>query len=98
MFRQITLIKFKSDVSKKEVEKIGFGFSKISTVVDGIINFDFGPDKELEAETMDYALVIDFDSKKSWREYRSHPEHIAFAEKAMTIIERVERVQYDVKS
>jgi hypothetical protein len=47
---------------------------------------------------MDYALVIDFDSRDSWTEYRLHPEHVSFAKNAMRIIERVERAQYDVKA
>ena len=98
MLRQVTLIKFKSGISDQQIENLSVEFSKIANVVNGILRFDFGPDKNLEDTTMDYALVIDFDSQDSWKEYRSHPEHVSFAKNAMRIIERVERAQYDVKA
>ena len=98
VLRQITLIKFKTGVSDQQIKELSVGFSKIANIVNGILQFDFGPDKNLEDKSMDYALVIDFDSQDSWKEYRSHPEHVSFAKNAMRIIERVERAQYDVKA
>jgi hypothetical protein len=98
VLRQITLIKFKTGVSDQQIKELSVGFSKIANVVNGILQFDFGPDKNLEDTSMDYALVIDFDSQDSWKEYRSHPEHVSFAKNAMRIIERVERAQYDVNA
>ena len=98
VLRQITLIKFKTGVSDQQIKELSVGFSKIANIVNGILQFDFGPDKNLEDISMDYALVIDFDSQDSWKEYRSHPEHVSFAKNAMRIIERVERAQYDVKA
>ena len=98
VLRQITLIKFKTVVSDQQIKELSVGFSKIANIVNGILQFDFGPDKNLEDTSMDYALVIDFDSQDSWKEYRSHPEHVSFAKNAMRIIERVERAQYDVKA
>ena len=98
VLRQITLIKFKTGVSDQQIKELSVGFSKIANVVNGILQFDFGPDKNLEDTSMDYALVIDFDSQDSWKEYRSHPELVSFAKNAMRIIERVERAQYDVKA
>ena len=98
VLRQITLIKFKTGVSDQQIKELSIGFSKIANIVNGILQFDFGPDKNLEDKSMDYALVIDFESQDSWKEYRSHPEHVSFAKNAMRIIERVERAQYDVKA
>ena len=98
MLRQVTLIKFKSGISDQQIENLSVEFSKIANVVNGILRFDFGPDKNIEDSTMDYALVIDYDSPYSWKEYRLHPKHVSFAMNAMRIIERVERVQYDVKA
>ena len=98
VLRQITLIKFKTGVSDQQIKELSVGFSKIANIVNGILQFDFGPDKNLEDTSMDYALVIDFDSQDSWKEYRSHPVHVSFAKNAMRIIERVERAQYDVKA
>ena len=98
VLRQITLIKFKTGVSDQQIKELSVGFSKIANIVNGILQFDFGPDKNLEDKSMDYALVIDFESQDSWKEYRSHPEHVSFAKNAMRIIERVERAQYDVKA
>ena len=97
MFRQITLIKLKSGITDQQLAELSSGFSKLSNIVSGIHRFDFGPDKNLEDLTMDYALVIDFESEAYWKEYRAHPDHVCFAKNAMNIIARVERVQYEVK-
>ena len=94
MIRQITLIKFKRDTSGAEIGALAEGFRKLAGVVPGIRRFEFGPDLELESNTLDYALVIDFVSVDAWKAYREHPDHIAFAEAALPRIERVERVQY----
>ena len=83
VLRQITLIKFKTGVSDQQIKELSVGFSKIANIVNGILQFDFGPDKNLEDTTMDYALVIDFDSSDSWKEYRLHPKHVSFAMNAM---------------
>ena len=57
MLRQVTLIKFKSGISDQQIENLSVEFSKIANVVNGILRFDFGPDKNLEDTSMDYALV-----------------------------------------
>ena len=45
---------------------------------------------------MDFGLIIVFESQNAWEEYRSHPKHVEFANDAMKIIDRVERVQMDI--
>ena len=72
------------------------GFLKLRNVVPGIKRFEFGPDLELEDATLDYALVIDFDSVNDWKSYRAHPDHVAFAKKCLPFIEQAERVQYRI--
>ena len=42
---------------------------------------------------MDFGLIIVFENENAWAEYRSHPKHEKFAEQAMKIVERAERVQ-----
>ena len=94
--RQITLIKFKASASEQDIENIGRGFSELTGLVPGMSRFEFGPDVDLEASTLDYALVIDFDDAMAWRAYREHPRHVAFVQRFMPIIERAERAQYEV--
>ncbi len=96
MLRQITLIKFKQDVTAEEIRDLGEGFKKLDDVVPGINRFEFGPDLKLETSTLDYALVIDFASVDDWKAYREHADHIAFAKTALPLIEQVQRVQYVV--
>ena len=98
MIRQITLIKFKRDTGGAEIGALGDGFRKLAGVVPGIRRFEFGSDLELESGTLDYALVIDFASVEDWKAYREHPDHIAFAETVLPRIERVERVQYALRT
>jgi len=96
MIRQITLIRFKSDTVEADIREMNSGFLQLRNVVPGIKRFEFGPDLELEDATLDYALVIDFDSVNDWKSYRAHPDHVAFAKKCSPLIEQVERVQYRI--
>ena len=67
MIRQITLIRFKSDTVEADIREMNSGFFQLRNVVPGIKRFEFGPDLELEDATLDYALVIDFDSVNDWK-------------------------------
>ena len=96
MIRQITLIQYKATTASTDIEQMGRGFAELAKVVSGIRRFEFGPDLGLEDTTLDYALVIDFDTVNDWRSYREHPEHVAFANRFMPLIEKAERVQYQV--
>ena len=96
MIRQITLIQYKSDTPAADIEAMGEGFATLKNIVPGIRRFQFGPDLGLEQTTLDYALVIDFDSRHDWQAYREHPQHVAFANRFMSLIARVERVQYTI--
>ncbi len=96
MLRQITLIKLKDTVTEEDVIAMGEGFAGISSVVDGIHRFEFGPDLHLMAGTFDYALVIDFDSESTWQAYIEHPKHVAFAKRFAALAEQAVRVQYEV--
>ena len=93
MPRQIILIKFKKGTTDSDIRAMGNGFSQLVDVVPGIRRFEFGSDLGLSKESLDYALVIDFDSAEIWRSCLDHPEHVAFAEKFIPRIEHAERVQ-----
>lgn len=96
MLRQITLIKFKESVTKDNISAMGAGFAGISSVVDGIRRFEFGPDLKLMDGTFDYALVIDFESESVWKAYLEHPDHVAFAQRFSGLAEKAVRAQYSV--
>jgi hypothetical protein len=92
-FVQVTLLKFKNDTDQSSIDAISEGLKSISNIVPGITKFEFGPDLKIEKSSMDFGLIIVFENEKAWAEYRSHPKHEKFAEQAMKIIERAERVQ-----
>jgi hypothetical protein len=94
--RQLTLIKFKPETPHAAIDEMGQGFASLTSIVPGLLRFEFGPDIGLENTTLDYALVIDFADADTWRAYREHPSHVAFAQRSMQIIAQVERVQYVV--
>lgn len=96
MLRQVTLIKFKDTVTQADVDAVGEGFAAISSIVEGIRRFEFGPDLKLMNGTHDYALVIDFDSAKQWKAYLEHPKHVEFARTFTPLAEQAVRVQYNV--
>lgn len=92
-FIQVTLLKFKKDTDQSNIDAISEGLKSISNIVPGIIKFEFGHDLKIEKSSMDFGLIIVFENENAWAEYRSHPKHEKFAEQAMKIIEKVERVQ-----
>ena len=96
MLRQITAIRFTDDGKAEALQHIGAAFKAISALVPGIRRFDYGPDLVLLEGAYDYALVIDFDDAESWRSYRDHPEHLAFAAKFAAYADAAVRVQYEV--
>ena len=92
-FVQVTLLKFKNDTDQSNIDAISEGLKSISNIVPGTTKFEFGPDLKIEKSSMDFGLIIVFENENAWAEYRSHPKHEKFAEQAMKIIERAERVQ-----
>tara|TARA_B100001093_G_scaffold176418_1_gene169171 strand:- start:1786 stop:2079 length:294 start_codon:yes stop_codon:yes gene_type:complete len=95
-FVQVTLMKFREGVGDPSIKLMCQGLQSISKIVPGIIKFEFGPDLKIENTSMDFGLIILFENQHAWEDYRSHPKHIEFANGAMKIIERVERVQMDI--
>ena len=95
-FVQVTLMKFKEGVDSSNIKLMCQGLKSISKIVPGISKFEFGPDLNIENTSMDFGLIIVFENQHSWEEYRSHPKHAEFANDAMKIIDRVERVQMDI--
>ena len=95
-FLQATLIKFKDNTDQSNIASISEGLKSISNIVPGIIKFEFGPDLKIEEHSMDFGLIIVFENQIAWEQYRAHPKHKEFAEKATTIIEQVERVQIQI--
>ena len=95
-FVQVTLMKFREGVSAPSIKLMCQGLQSISKIVPGIIKFEFGPDLKIENTSMDFGLIILFENQHAWEDYRLHPKHIEFANGAMKIIERVERVQMDI--
>ena len=95
-FMQITLIKFKENVGASSIKLMCEGLQSISSIVPGIIKFDYGLDLKIEETSMDFGLIIVFESQNAWEEYRAHPKHVDFAKNAMKSIEQVERVQMSI--
>ena len=96
MIRQITMVKFKPEVSGDDITALGTGFAKISNVVPGIHRFEFGPNLNLMEGTWDYALVIDFEDETAMRAYAGNADHVAFAQTFVPLGEAVARVHYTV--
>ena len=96
MIRQITMVKFKPEVTAEDIVRVGEGFAAISSVVPGIHRFEFGPNLKLMEGTWDYALVIDFADEAAMRGYAGHPDHVAFAQQFVPLGEAVARVHYTV--
>lgn len=97
MLRHVVLFTWKDGTDPGDVERVSQGLGSLPGRIPEIRRYEFGPDLGLSARSYDYVLVADFDDEPSWRAYLEHPEHRAVVEERIRpILERLERIQYEV--
>ncbi len=87
--KHAVFFRFKEDASADNIKKIEEGFAALSTKIDTIKAFEWGknnsPEKHDDGFT--HAFMVSFDSEEDRDNYLPHPEHKAFVEVLMPVLD-----------
>lgn len=94
--RHAVFFKFKDDASQRDIDKVVKDFTELPSKIDSIKNFEWGtnnsPEKKNDGFT--HAFLVTFASEKGRDEYLPHPEHEAFVEILMPVLDKVRVLDY----
>lgn len=80
MIRHIVLWRFKDQAGgasrEENLSRAVSLFEEILPKLTGVLHFSAGVNGPKSEEASDLALLVDFDSWNSLREYQDHPEHL----------------------
>ena len=89
--KHAVFFKFKPDAEAQAVQAIETRFAALPEKIDAIKGFEWGrnnsPEKHDEGFT--HCFMVTFDSEEGRAEYLPHPEHKAFVEALMPVLEKV---------
>lgn len=100
--RHVVAFKFKPEVSLEEINKIHKDFHALKEKVPQIIKFEGGADVKFSQESKvgkDYThcYIVTVKDEKDLAAYGAHPDHQAFSEAALLLLDEVMVVDYWVK-
>jgi len=91
LLRHVVLFKFKSEVSKEQVDEVVKAFGALPSKIDAIADFEWGTDISVEnkSEGLTHGFVVSFRNEKGRDEYLPHPAHQEFVKLVGPRIEKV---------
>jgi hypothetical protein len=88
--------KFKEDASSADIRKIEEAFAALPSKIDAIKAFEWGinnsPEKHDDEFT--HAFLVTFDSEEGRAAYLPHPDHKAFVEVLMPVLDKVRVIDF----
>ena len=96
MIRHVLFVKFKDQVTSKEVLDALATFEQIPTKIKGIIGFEWGENTSSEGLNDDFTHCIQlvFEDEKARQNYLPHPEHLEIKNLLFKIIEKIVVLDY----
>ncbi len=89
--KHAVFFKFKDDASPDEIENVEEAFAELPSKIDAIKAFEWGinnsPEKNDDGFT--HCFMVTFDSEEGRDEYLPHPDHKAFVEVLMPVLDKV---------
>ena len=89
--QHVVFFKFKDDAAKEDVQKVEEAFANLPNKIDAIKAFEWGvnnsPEKHDHGFT--HCFLVTFDSEKGREEYLPHPDHKAFVEVLLPVLDKV---------
>lgn len=84
-------LKYKSSTSDAEKTALRSSFKALKKKIPGIISFESGENNSVEKRNKDFtdAFVIKFKNEKDRDSYLNHPEHVAFKNKNLPLVDDV---------
>ena len=96
--KHTVLIKFKTDTTPEQIDQVFSDLLDISESIPGVEDYVSGPNNSPEGFSHGYthALIMTFTDAAARDTYLAHPEHSAFKEKAMPLVDSVVVVDFEV--
>ena len=77
MILHCVFCQFKADITDDHKTSVLQALAEFSATLDGVIRFDFGPNRDFEDKSAEYTdgFVIKFKSQSALDLYAAHPKH-----------------------
>jgi quinol monooxygenase YgiN len=98
VIRHVVFFKFRGDVGASDRDAVLDSLAALSTVVDGIVNFEVGRDFLRLPRSWDAILVSTYADRDSLDAYQRHETHVAVAARLRDLCESIGSVDYPVGS
>lgn len=96
MFRHVVLMTWQPDATDVEIEAVHEGLRALPGQIEEIRSYSFGRDAGASPDNADLAVIADFDDEAGFREYVTHPSHVALVtDKIRPILLTRVAVQYE---
>jgi hypothetical protein len=95
MITHVVMMKFKPEVSAKEIDELEALLGRLPDRIDEIQGYDFGRDVVRSDRSYDFALVSIFANLDTLRHYQVHPEHRVVVDKLGAMCEDIVAVDYE---
>lgn len=89
MLIHCVFVNFRAEVEAKTRSEILGGFGTLVGVVDGMIDYAFGPNLDFENKSPDFAdgFIVTFRDRAAHLAYESHPQHVELGGKLVGLCE-----------
>ncbi len=97
--KHAVFFKFKDDAAAEDVKKIEQAFAALPAKIDSIKAFEWGTNNspENKADGFTHCFMVTFDSEEGREAYLPHPDHLAFVEVLMPVLDKVRVLDFWVQ-
>jgi hypothetical protein len=96
--KHIALLKFKSETSQDQIDKVFEDLMDLSETIPGIEDYVSGPNNSPEGQTQGYThgFVMTFENAGARDAYLPHPDHERFQKVALPLVDSVVVFDFEV--
>ncbi len=94
--RHAVFFKFKEDAAEADIKKVEEAFAALPTKIDSIKAFEWGKNNSPENHDQGFThcFMVTFDSEEGRAAYLPHPEHAAFVQVLLPVLDQVRVLDY----
>ena len=96
IYRHVVLFQFKDSATAEQVANIEKEFAKLKDKIDTITGYEWGTNVSPEGlnDGLTHCFIVTFADKAGLEKYLPHPDHKAFVEKLLPILEKAVVVDF----
>jgi hypothetical protein len=99
VLRHAVFFKFKDDATPEAITKVEQAFTALPSKIDSIKGFEWGTNNSPENHDAGFthAFMVTFNSEAGRAAYLPHPDHQAFIEVLMPVLDKVRVLDFEYK-